>query len=185
MNGLLVGKPRLLERHADPLADLGLVGRPAQAEDLDVARGRLVQPLEDLDGRRLARAVGPEQPEALADWGSPGRVPLTASTGPLRPGYCLRRSLTRMAQSPISGTPPERHVGGAGSVRPHPPVARTSPPSRDSPTSTVSQIGDGRRQRQAGQITAPSGRTMNLGVTTICRGSRGWASPRRLDARPR
>ena len=39
---------------------------PAPAEDLDLARGRPVQPFEDLDRRRLARAVGAEQAEALA-----------------------------------------------------------------------------------------------------------------------
>ena len=60
-HGLLVGKPGLLERDADPLADGDLVGRPAQAQDLDFARGRLIQPLEDLDGGRLARPVGAEQ----------------------------------------------------------------------------------------------------------------------------
>ena len=66
-DGLLVGKPRFLERDADPLADpSGLAYAQLQAEDLDLARGRLVQPLEDLDGGRLARAVGAEQAEALA-----------------------------------------------------------------------------------------------------------------------
>ena len=44
-----------------------LVVLPAKAEDLDLAGGRLDQPFEDLDGRRLARAVGAEQAEALAD----------------------------------------------------------------------------------------------------------------------
>ena len=102
---LLVGKPGLLERHADPLADRGLVGRPAQAQDLDLARGRLVQPFEDLDGRRLARSVGAEQAEALADRISRS-IPLTAWTGPSRPGYCLRSSLTRMAQSLMEGVSP-------------------------------------------------------------------------------
>ncbi len=37
---LLIGKPGLLERDADPLADRGLVGPPAQAQDLDLARRR-------------------------------------------------------------------------------------------------------------------------------------------------
>ena len=39
---------------------------PAPAEDLDLAGGRAVEPFEDLDRRRLARAVGSEQAEALA-----------------------------------------------------------------------------------------------------------------------
>src|SRR5262249_13584011 len=63
---LLVREPRVLQRDADPLADRGLVGRPAQTQDLDLSRSRLVQPFEDLDRRRLARAIGPEQSEALA-----------------------------------------------------------------------------------------------------------------------
>src|SRR5262249_28801532 len=66
-DGLLVGESCLLERHADPLANRRFGVPPAQPEDLDLAGGRLVQPLENLDGRRLARAVGPEQAEALAD----------------------------------------------------------------------------------------------------------------------
>ena len=43
-----------------------VVRAPAQAEHFDVARVRLEQPLEDLDGRRLAGAVRAEQAEALA-----------------------------------------------------------------------------------------------------------------------
>ena len=39
---------------------------PAEAEHLDLAGVRLEQPLEDLDGRRLAGAVRAEQAEALA-----------------------------------------------------------------------------------------------------------------------
>ena len=40
--------------------------RQLQAQDLDLAGSRLIQALEDLDGRRLARAVGAEQTKALA-----------------------------------------------------------------------------------------------------------------------
>ena len=39
---------------------------PAAAEDLDIARRGRQQSFEDLDGRGLARAVRPEQAEALA-----------------------------------------------------------------------------------------------------------------------
>ena len=42
------------------------IGRPAQAEHLDLAGVGLGQALADLDRRRLAGAVGPEQAEALA-----------------------------------------------------------------------------------------------------------------------
>ena len=63
---LLVRKPGFLQRDADPFPDRGLVGRPVQPQDLDLARCRLIQAFEDLDGRRLARAVGAEQAEALA-----------------------------------------------------------------------------------------------------------------------
>ena len=63
---LLVGEPRLLEGHADSLADRRRLGRPPQAEHLDLSRGRLVEPFEDLDGRGLARSVGAEEAKALA-----------------------------------------------------------------------------------------------------------------------
>ncbi len=39
---------------------------PRHAEELDAARGRRLQPLEHLDGRGLAGAVRPEQPETDA-----------------------------------------------------------------------------------------------------------------------
>ena len=57
---------RLLELDAEPLPERLVVGSPSAAEHLDVARVRLEQPLEDLDGRRLAGAVRTEQAEALA-----------------------------------------------------------------------------------------------------------------------
>ncbi len=66
LDGLLVRELRLLERDADPLAQRRVVLVPGEAEELDDAGGRLGQTLEDLDGRRLARAVRPEQPEAFA-----------------------------------------------------------------------------------------------------------------------
>jgi hypothetical protein len=62
----LLGELRLLELHAEPLPQLTLVRLPCQAEDLDLAGVGLEQPLEDFDRRRLARAVGAKQPEALA-----------------------------------------------------------------------------------------------------------------------
>jgi hypothetical protein len=39
---------------------------PREAEHLDLARIRFEQPLENLDRRRLAGTVGPEQAEAFA-----------------------------------------------------------------------------------------------------------------------
>ena len=58
-------------RQQNALADLyrtqgaGILG-PAAAEDADDARVGLVQTLEDLDGRGLAGAVGPEQGKNLS-----------------------------------------------------------------------------------------------------------------------
>ena len=69
----LLGEPALLERDAEPLAQLPLVAAPAPAEDRDLARVGPRQALEDLDRRRLAGAVGPEQAEALARRGPRGR----------------------------------------------------------------------------------------------------------------
>jgi hypothetical protein len=56
----------LLQDDADPLAEvppgpLGIV-----AEDAHFARIAFAVTLEDLDGRRLAGAVGPEKPEDLS-----------------------------------------------------------------------------------------------------------------------
>jgi hypothetical protein len=62
----LVGEARLLQRDADALAQRALVLLPAAPEHLDLARAGLDQALEDLDRGGLARAVGAEQPEALA-----------------------------------------------------------------------------------------------------------------------
>ena len=65
-DGELLGELRFLQRDADALAQLALVLAPVQAEDLDLAGVGLGQPFEDLDGRRLAGAVRPEQAEAFA-----------------------------------------------------------------------------------------------------------------------
>src|SRR5262249_45034351 len=65
--GLLVRKAGVLKRDADPFADFSFIRLPAQPEHLDITGGRLVQPLEDLDRRRLTRAVGSEKAETLAD----------------------------------------------------------------------------------------------------------------------
>src|SRR5262245_2885614 len=62
----LVGELGFLQLNAEPLAQLALVGPPAQAEHLDLSRVRCEQPLEDLDRRRLAGAVGTEETEAFA-----------------------------------------------------------------------------------------------------------------------
>ena len=63
----LLGELRLLELDAEPLAQLAILpGAPALAEQLDLALVGRGQPFEDLDGRRLAGAVGAEQAEALA-----------------------------------------------------------------------------------------------------------------------
>jgi hypothetical protein len=66
VNGELLGEARLLERDPESRAELPLVRAPAAPEDRYVARVRLRQAFEDLDRRRLAGAVGPEQAEALA-----------------------------------------------------------------------------------------------------------------------
>src|SRR5207247_1251266 len=43
-----------------------LVGLPATPEDFDFSRGRLEEPLEDLDGGGLPCPVRAQQPEALS-----------------------------------------------------------------------------------------------------------------------
>src|SRR6266571_4047846 len=64
----LVGELRFLELDAEPLAQgpSGGAIAPRRAEDLDIPRVRRGQSLENLDGRGLAGAVGPEQAEAFA-----------------------------------------------------------------------------------------------------------------------
>src|SRR6266850_2505386 len=66
LHGQLVGELGLLERDADPLSQVAVIPSPPEAEHLDLAAARLEDPLEDLDRRRLACAVRPEEPEALA-----------------------------------------------------------------------------------------------------------------------
>ena len=65
-HGQPFGQPRLLQRDADPLAQADVVARPGHAQQLDLPRRRCEEPLQDLDGGRLARAVRPQQAEALA-----------------------------------------------------------------------------------------------------------------------
>ena len=62
----LLGELRLLQLDAEPRAQRAAVAPPALAEHLDLPGARREQPLEDLDRRRLARPVRPEQAEALA-----------------------------------------------------------------------------------------------------------------------
>src|SRR5262249_2320802 len=62
----LLRQPRLLERNAKLLTDFTAVRSPRLAENFDFARRGLEQTLKDLDSRRLACAVGTQQPETLA-----------------------------------------------------------------------------------------------------------------------
>jgi len=55
----------LLEHDADPGLDLGPLPARITAEHRDLAAVPVPVPLEDLDGRRLARPVRPEQREDL------------------------------------------------------------------------------------------------------------------------
>ena len=62
----LFGEPRLLQRDADPLADLIVLLAPAKAEDLHLAGSGVEQAFEDFDRGGFARAVGTQQAKALA-----------------------------------------------------------------------------------------------------------------------
>src|SRR5688572_28665099 len=62
----LLRQAGLLERGPHALPELALVPLPGEAEELDRPRVRGEEALHDLDRGRLAGAVGPEQPEALA-----------------------------------------------------------------------------------------------------------------------
>src|SRR3954469_4529124 len=57
---------RLLQDDAHPLAQLARPPAGVEAQHRDLARPALAIALEDLDRRRLSRAVGPEQPVDLA-----------------------------------------------------------------------------------------------------------------------
>ena len=65
-HGELFGQPRLLQRDADPLANLVRLAAPVVAQHFDLAGRGLEQAFEDFDRRRLASAVGAQQAEALA-----------------------------------------------------------------------------------------------------------------------
>src|SRR6185503_9216223 len=62
----LLRELRLLKLHPEALAERAIVAPPTRAEHFDLAGIRIEQPLENLDGRRLSRAVRTEQAEALA-----------------------------------------------------------------------------------------------------------------------
>ena len=73
---------RLLQHDADPAAPRAGRAERVGAEDADVAVGALPEPLEDLDRRRLARAVRAEEGEHLAATRTSRSMPRTASTSP-------------------------------------------------------------------------------------------------------
>ena len=62
----LVGKLRLLQLDADPLAQLVCAGGPVQPQQLHCPCIGSGQPLANFDGGCLARAVRSQQPETLA-----------------------------------------------------------------------------------------------------------------------
>jgi hypothetical protein len=57
---------RLLQGDAEAFAKLAPVALPGGVKDLHFSCVRFREPLEDLDRRRLASSVGPEETEALA-----------------------------------------------------------------------------------------------------------------------
>src|SRR5262249_21847 len=65
-DGELFRELGFLERNPHPLAHLPPMACPAPGEHLPVSAIRPRQPLQDLDSRGLARAVGSEQSETLA-----------------------------------------------------------------------------------------------------------------------
>src|SRR4029434_10934922 len=78
LDGELVAQLRLLELNSEAAAQRLIVSAiPMLAEDLDVPRIGRGEPLEDLDRRRLACAVGSEQAKALAA----GDLEIEASDG--------------------------------------------------------------------------------------------------------
>jgi hypothetical protein len=62
----LVRKLRFLKLDAKPLPQFSLVGAPAHSQHFDLTGVGRDEPLENLDSRRLAGAVRPEQAEAFA-----------------------------------------------------------------------------------------------------------------------
>ena len=58
--------PTLLEHHPDARAQRGAVAARLQSEDANLARVRLPVAFEDLHGRRLARAVWPQERDERA-----------------------------------------------------------------------------------------------------------------------
>src|ERR1044071_762626 len=65
-DGEFVGELGFLERDPEALAQGSGAGLPGFAEDANLTRVGLVQPLADLDGGGLAGAIGAEQTEAFA-----------------------------------------------------------------------------------------------------------------------
>src|SRR5688500_13154109 len=66
LDGDLLRKLRLLQLHAEALAEGPFVGRPALAEDQHVSGVRLLKPFADLDRGGLAGAIRAEEAEAFA-----------------------------------------------------------------------------------------------------------------------
>src|SRR5438552_10902251 len=62
----LLRQPRFLQRYAKQFAEFPLLGAPVPAKNLDLPGGRIKQPLQDFDGRRLSGAIWSKQAETLA-----------------------------------------------------------------------------------------------------------------------
>ncbi len=65
-DGQLVGQLCFLELDPQPLAQRRLIGAPAQAQHLHLARVGLGEALADLDGRGFPRAIRAQEAEAFA-----------------------------------------------------------------------------------------------------------------------
>ena len=146
---LLIGKPRFLERDADPFPDRDLIGLPLQSQDFHFAGSRLIQTLENLDGRGLARAVGAKQAKALA------LLDLEVDTAHgMDRAASARVFLAQVldANRPFAHAP-SRLPALIGSIR----SVRFRIPVRASMRKTESEIS---------QITVPSASTVDLGITT-------------------
>ena len=81
-HGELLRGPLPLADHADPRAPVPAGSRRVLAEHAHLAAVPPPDPLEDLDGRRLARAVGAEQGEDLAAAPRRGPGPSTTARPP-------------------------------------------------------------------------------------------------------